>query len=204
MLLNRRLSSTTKQPISFIGSMYGSTLSGGVTSVTFTGHLTGDLLIAMGGSQQTADPSFTGGWTKACSYYSPANSVRVAIIVYKFATSSSNDTVTFTGTGTSSGTYSGGQIFRNVSSIGNTTTKTNYSGNAVSSIAVPTLTLSVTNGSSAVVVANYIAAANSISACTGCSIGNGLAYELGAASFTGRTATVTTVQSIIGAVELVN
>lgn len=199
------LRAATRQPIKFVSSVFGSTLAtGGITSVTFSGHQVGDLLIAGGGGQRTTDPTFTAGWTKINSYQSPSNSARVGIIVYKFATTTANETITFTSTGSSTAVYSGGITFRNVSAIGANTTKTAYSGNAVSSIAVPTLTMNNTSGKSAVIVATYIFSATNISACTGCSIGSGFAYELGATSFTGRTATVNNIQSICGVVELLN
>lgn len=194
----------SKSPIQFIGGITGSTLSSGVSSATFTGHQTGDLLIAMGGSQQTADPTFTSGWTKITSYNSTVTTLRVGILVYKFASSSNNDTITFTGTGTSTANYSAGYIFRNVRAIGNSNVVTNVGATASTTIASPSLTLSDTaTGQSALVLSTYIAtitaAPNSMTAI------NGLAYGLLRSSWAGGNFTSSgAVTAACGIVELLN
>lgn len=190
--------------VKFIDSHTGTTLSAGVTSVTFTAtHAVGDLLIATGGGRQEADPTFTAGWTKIASYFSPSSSKRVGIIVYKFATSTADATVTFTSSGTSSDNYSGGQVFRNVSAIGNSAVRTNISGLADTSVPLPAMSLTQNNGTSAIYASTYIPYITSV---PDMSIGDGQAYwEQVGPDFTARTATISLdVSNISGVVELLN
>lgn len=197
--------SKSKEPVVFVTSAFGSALSNNDTSVTITGHRVGDLLLAVGSSANTAtEPTFTAGWNFIHQFYSPSLSQRIAIHVWRFADTDLPITLNFTNTGTVSGSVaaSGILVFRNAIGIGNTVVKTNYSGSAVSSIAVPTLALQKTDGSSAVALTTHVMSATNISACTSCSISNGWAFRLGATSFTGATATVNAVQSILGVVEI--
>jgi hypothetical protein len=195
-----------QRPIEFIGSVLGSNLSNNDTSVTSTIHQVGDLLIASVYSANTdVEPTVTAGWTKIHTFYSPSLSQRLGVHYYKFATNAS-ETIEATNAGTISGSSPASAIivFRNARAIGATTTKTNYSGSSVNSIAVPTLTLQDTSGRSAVVLSTYIFTGDNISACTGCSISNGWAYEMNATSFASRTATVENIQSILGVIEVLN
>lgn len=195
---------TFKSPIQFISGFTGSTLSSAATSVTFSGQQVGDFLIAYGGSQQTADPTFTSGWTKICSYNSPTGNPRVGIIVYKFATSTSNETLTFTGTGSSASVYSGGYIFRYVRDIGNFNVVTGTTAFAQTSIPSPSLTLSdTTTGQSALFLASYLglmtAAPNSMT------VTNGMAYGLLRTSWAGGNFTTSALAAFnCGIVELLN
>lgn len=195
---------TFKSRIQFISGVNGSTLATGATSVTFSGHQVGDFLLAMGGSQQTADPTFTAGWTKICSYNAPTANPRVGIIVYKYATSTANETVTFTGTGTSSAQYSAGYTFRYVRGVGNSNVVTGTTAAAQTTVPSPSLTLSdTTNGTSALILASYLGfitgAPNSMT------VTNGMAYGLLRNSWAGGNFTTSGLVSFnCGIVELLN
>lgn len=202
-----RAAAGNKKPIEFIGAIRGTGLSNNDTSVTITGHQVGDLLLVSGYSANVAvNPTYTAGWNFIHQFYSPSNSQRLAIHIWKFADTASPIIVNFTNTGstTSSLAASAVLIFRNASGIGDTAVKTNYTGNAVNSIAVPALSLQKTDGSSAVALSTYIFTNTNITAVTGCVISQGWAREMNATSFTGRTATVNSVQSILGVVEILN
>lgn len=197
-----QISQSFKSRIEFVSGVNGTTLTSGVTSVTFSGHQTGDFLLAMGASQQTADPTVTGGWTKICSY-TATGTIRVGILVYKYATSTASDTVTFTGTGTSTAQYSSGFIFRYVRGIGNFNTVTN-TGSLGSSIPSPSLTLSdTTTGISALVLASYVG--NMTAAPNSMTVSNGMAYGLLRNSWAGGNFTIATTNLFnCGIVELLN
>lgn len=181
----------------------GTTLSSGVTSVTFSGApaITGHLLLALGGTQSITEPTFTDGWTKVCSFSSTGSLQRTGIIVYKYATSQT-EVVTFTGSGSSAVNYSAGVSFRNVSGIGNTATYLdNTSG--LSTINSPSLTLRRTDGSSALFLSWY--AATITAAPNGLTVTNGVAYGTGYSSWAGGTFTVSgSGTGISGIVELLN
>ena len=193
-----------KLPITFIGGSTGSTLVSGVTSVSFSGQQVGDVMIAMGASQQTTDPSFTAGWTKICSFVgSGAGALRIGTLVWKRATTTATDTLTFTGTGSSAAIYSAGYIFRNVRDIGNFGVVNTTSTTGSTSIPSPTLTLSdTTTGQSALVAAIHTsgitAAPNSMT------VSNGMAYGLLRSSWAGGNFTASNVIPISGIVELLN
>lgn len=174
----------TKTPVSFVTAITGTSLVAGLTSVTFTGHQTGDLLIAIGGSQQSTDPTFTSGWTKIISsLYSTGP--RIAVAVYKFATSSANDTVIFTGTGTSASSYSSGIVFRNASGIG----ASSFNNTTTFSLSFPVnaLTLQKTNGTSAALCGVYIN--STVSSYNGgiTRSSGGIGYKLNLTSFPATT-----------------
>lgn len=194
-----------KLPIQFVGGITGSTLATAVTSLTFTGHQVGDVLIAMGGSQQTADPSFTAGWTKICSFVdSYSTSFRVGIFVWKRATTTANEVLTFTGTGSSAVAYSAGHIFRNVRDIGNFGIVNIAVASTTTLVASPAITLSdTTTGQSALVLAHHTgtmtAAPNTMT------VANGMAYGLLRSSWAGGNFTTSTgVAAISGIIELLN
>lgn len=191
-----------KSPIQFIGGFTGSTLSSGVTSVTISGHQVGDFLFVVGSSQQTADPSFTAGWTKITSFFS-TGTLRVGVMVYKFATTTANETVTFTGTGSSASAYSAAYVFRNVRAIGNSNVVTNIGGSA-SSIASPSLTLSdTTTGQSALILASYAMTMTAVP--NSLTIANGMSYGLLRSSWAGGNFTVSGTNLLnCGIVELLN
>lgn len=154
-MLTAILMNSTKH-IQFIDGFIGSALTSGVTSVTFTGHKVGDLLIAIGGSQQTADPTYTSGWTKITSFNNTNTNFRVGIIVYKFATSTASETLTFTGTGTSTAFYSSGQIFRNVTGIGASASISTAITGITPVYNTPALTLTSNKGSSTLFGGTYV------------------------------------------------
>ena len=207
MILSHALRAASKKPIELITAIRGTGLSSNNTSVTITGHQEGDLLLVSGYSANNAnDPTFPSGWNFIHRFYSPSLSQRLGIHIWRFADTSSPITVDFTNSGTVNSTLaaSAALVFRNATGIGGTVAKTNYSGSAVNSIAVPTLSLQNTSGSSAVALSTYIFTNTNIGACTGCTIEQGWAVELNATSFTGRTATVNSIQSILGVVEILN
>jgi hypothetical protein len=192
-----------KLPITFIGGITGSTLASGVTSVSFTGHQVGDVLIALGGSQQVGDPSFTAGWTKICSFVGSASPFRMGMFVWKRATSTASDTLTFTGTGTSAVAYSAGYIFRNVRDIGNFNVRSTASGTTTTTPDTPSLTLSdTTTGQSALVVATYTATATAVP--NAMTLANGMGYGLLRSSWAGGTMTTAVALNVSGIVELLN
>lgn len=193
-----------KRPIEFVASYGGSTLSGGATSVTFTGQSLGDFLIAFGGTQSLGDPSFTSGWAKIISYAATAAASRAGILVYKFADTTSNDTLTFTGIGSSGLAYSGGLRFKNVRGIGATNTYLQPTGQAAdNTVPTPSLTCSDASSRSAVVAATFFAAA-SVSGIA--NLAAGMAYELNVVSKaqnnTGFAPPSGTAVNISGIVEL--
>jgi hypothetical protein len=193
---------STKSPIQFIAGITGTALTSAVTSVTFTGHQPGDLLLAMGGSQQVADPSFTAGYTKICSWNNNNTFFRVGILVYKFANSSNSDTISFTGTGSSTLNYSAGYIFRNVRAIGNFNVINTSVNAGVTSAPSPSLTLGdTTNVKSALVLATFVpiitAAPDSLT------VTNGMAYGLLRSSWAGGNFTMSAAATpCCGIVEL--
>lgn len=195
------VSSYRSPPIQFIGGILGTVLTSGVTSVTFTGHAVGDLLLVLGGSQQSADPSYTAGWTRITSYNS-TGTLRVGIILYKWATSTGNDVITFTGTGSSTIRYSSGHIFRNVLRIGNSNVVTGTSANG-STLPSPSLTLSDTRGGSALVLATYNAGIGT--APNSMTVSAGMAYGLQRSSWPGGNFTTASGVNLAncGIVELV-
>lgn len=172
-----------KGAITAIGTYLGSSLSSGVTSVTFTGVKAGDFLVAMGGSHAATKPSYTAGWSEAC-FYTGTNSFgsRSGIIVTKVA-ESSTETVTFTGSGSSGTNYSAGLALTNVTAVGNVGT---ISSNAEPEITFPspTLALQRTDGTSALLLASYFAGSTAIAAAPGSlTISNGIAYGLARSSW---------------------
>jgi hypothetical protein len=197
-------SSVGSNPIEFVNGFTGSTLVSGVSSVTFSGHQIGDLLIATGGGQRSTDPTFTAGWTKITSFFS-TNLTRVGIIVYKFATSTANETVTFTSTGSSSAAYSAGHIYRNVVAIGNSVARTNISvAEGDTTVPLLDLTLQKTNSTSWVYASSYIP---QLASATDMTENNGQLYLASLSSnFTARTANTdgSSLVNISGVVELLN
>jgi hypothetical protein len=193
-----------KLPIAFIGGFTGSTLVSGVTSVSFSGHQVGDVLIAMGGSQQTADPSFTAGWTKICSFVGSGSPSRMGMWVWKRATTTATETLTFTGTGSSAVVYSAGYIFRNVRDIGNFGVVNTASTTTTTTPPTPSITLSdTTTGQSALVVASYFSGVTAVP--NAMTVANGMGYGLLRSSWAGGTMTMSgAVYNVSGIVELLN
>lgn len=190
-------------PINFVGSVLGTSISAGVTSVTFTGHSTGDLLLAVGATSSTTKPTITAGWTEILTFTNDSPFLsRCALMAYRFAPSSADTTLTFTGSGTSAGEWSSGMTFRNVSSIGASAKVDNTANSATTTIATPALTLSVTNGSSALAL---FAFRPYISASPGSLIiTNGMAYGLEQSTWPAGNMTTSSNQPPISAiVELV-
>lgn len=195
-----------KSPIQFISGFTGSGLSAGVTSVTISGHQVGDFLLARGGNAaQSTDPTFTAGWTKICSYNcTAAGSLRVGILVYKYATTTANETVTFTGaSATAAAAYSAGYVFRYVRGIGNFNTVTGVTTSA-SSVPTPSLTLSdTTTGISTLVLASFVGAM--IGAPNSMTVTNGMAYGQLRSSWAGGNMTLSASFPVnCGIVELLN
>ena len=142
-----------RPPIQVISTIAGTGITSGVTSVTFSGHKVGDFLLAVAGSQQTTDPTFTSGWTKILNAIGNTGT-RIVIAVYKIATSTASDTVTFTGTGTSATVYSTGMIARNVSGVG-TTFSLSSSSVATTSFSTPTIQAADRSGRSLIVWSHF-------------------------------------------------
>lgn len=204
MNLARKLfSDDAKLPIAFVSSVLGSTLSGGVCSVTFSGHQVGDLLIACLGTQDDDEGTYTSGWTKATWFYTSSTSQRSGMVLYKFATSTANDTVTLTNAGTSTANYAGGMTFRNVSGIGTIEIISGITGDADKTIPIPAITPSVTDGSSWLYACGYIPL---LTGCTDYTLASGQLYIANiAGTQVARTASSSSNLSNISAVlELLN
>lgn len=204
MTIAQGLIGSSKSTIQFIAGISGSNLSSGVTNVTFSGHQAGDFLLAVAGTQQGIDPTFTDGWNKIVSYTgSSGTAQRTGIIVYKYATSSDNDIVNFTGNGTAAAAYSAGYIFRNVRGVGNSNT-VNGTTSTGTSIASPTLTLSdTTTVKSTLVLCSYApsitAAPNSMN------VANSMSYGTLRSSWAGGNFTTSIAVTLnCGIVELLN
>ena len=193
-----------KLPITFIGGSTGSALSSGVTSVSFSGQQVGDVLIAMGASQQATDPSFTAGWTKICSFVGSGSPSRMGMWVWKRATTTATETLTFTGTGSSASIYSAGYIFRNVRDIGNFGVVSTASTTTTSTPSTPSITLSdTTTGQSALVVASHFSGVTAVP--NAMTVANGMGYGLLRSSWAGGTMTLSSATyNISGIVELLN
>lgn len=167
-----------KGPIQFVKGVAGSTLSGGVTTVSITGINPGDFIVALGTTQRNTEPTYTAGWTRITGQ-TDASYTRSYTIVYKIATSSS-ESVSFTGSGSSTLVYSQAIVFKNVSGPGASSNFT--TSGLVTSFNVAALTLNNNSGSSVVIAANITpASTTSISGMT-LATGN-IGYKLGATSF---------------------
>lgn len=181
-MLSQRLMGATASAgaptaVSVFSSVAGTTLSSGVTSVTFTGHAVGDMLVAAGGGQTLAEPTYTAGWTRinGGGVFFTVN--RSVVVVYFIANTTSSITVTFTSSGTSGGVYSNGIIFKQANSIGASAVTQISAGST--SIPYSALTLDQTNGTSAVVVVTYAGNITAISSPPTWTLINGGTSSLG-------------------------
>lgn len=199
------LRSINLSPIEFVSGRLGSNLTAGVTNVTFTGHAVGDLLIATGASRTNTAPTFTAGWTTITSWGNTisANS-RTAVMVYKFATSTDNETLTFTSAAaTVAFPYSAGHTFRNVTGIGNFSTHTSATASSATYNFTP-LTLSATDSSSAIYGGTFIPVTISTTV-SDAIINNGHIYALNKnGTVTGAGSVTTAANPNSGLVELLN
>lgn len=148
-------------PVSREASIAGTTLAGGVTSVTFSGiHNVGDMLVAVGGSQSTTEPTYTAGWTRINGASSASDS-RSLVVVYFIANTSGNITVTFTGAGNSGAIYSNGTVFRNASGPG---ANAMFSAPGITStVSFSGITPNVKDGTSAVIAYTFAGVIISVS-----------------------------------------
>jgi hypothetical protein len=125
-------------------------------------------------------------------------------LVYKFATSTDSETLTFTSAAASVAfPYSGGHTFRNVTGIGNFSTHTSATSSSTTYNFTP-LTLSATDSSSAIYGGTFIPVtiATTIS---GAVVNNGNIYALSQNGTITGTGTVTNAANPnSGLVELLN
>ena len=133
-MFNRRIFNKAKDPIEFIGAI------GGATSATLPGHIAGDIIICFASiAGSIAYPTIPSGWELIVQDNTTEGADYAGLIAYTVATSP----------GTSSGTWTGASnslfsVYRNVSSIGNSTLLATAMQNYVR---YPALTLSVGDGS---------------------------------------------------------
>lgn len=196
-MLSKFLRAAGRLPIEFVSGVIGTPLST-TTSVTFSGHRVGDFLFAWGGSQSTTPPTFSAGWTLITSLggTSGAGTSRAITLVYKVATTTASEVITFTGSGSSAISYSAGYTFRNVAQVGNSNTVFNLIGGT--SYASPSLTLSRTNGTSALILCTY--SATMTAAPGGLIINSGMAYGLNQSSWGGGNLTVSGNNAALAAI----
>lgn len=96
-----------KEPISFVG--YNLSES---TTVTLPAHQAGDLILICAGGGSSTIPSLAAGYTSlATGYFGSSGAFRIG---YKFATSSSETSGTWTPT-----LFLGCSVYRNVNAVGN-------------------------------------------------------------------------------------
>jgi hypothetical protein len=103
-----------------VGSVGGSTITNGITTVNIPATQAGDLIIAFGSDQNPLPPVPSAGWSNVVAYNSPGNA-RVTQVVSQ-VTDGNAQTLTFTGFGNTTvpGTlYSGAIIFRSATGVGN-------------------------------------------------------------------------------------
>lgn len=193
MLREMMMAALPPQPIAYVTSALGSTLSSGATSVTVPAHQAGDLLIVFGASQTVAT-STPAGWTSLAEIGSSNSGGRYGRVVYKYGTGGSEVVSFQSGSGTSSAVYSSVIVLRNVVGIGAVALRNN-DANQGESLPLPPLTMQAGSGSSAVLGASF---GPWLTAAGDMTIYNGLALLLGAASFTGRSATIDYTAALIG------
>jgi hypothetical protein len=186
-----------------VQSILGSTLSGGVTTVTIPATQDGDLIVAFGSAIRSTPPTVTAGWTTITTYNNNPGGTgndRATRVVWQ-RTTGNGQTLTFTGAGTSGVNYSGALIFRNAIGIGSyaATSATTTSGST--SFAAPAFAQSFS--SSTVMMFGYVP---NVTACTDIGIPdvppvitNGIAYVGYQAAFAGATLTLSTASFPIGA-----
>lgn len=187
-----------------VQSILGSTLSGGVTTVTIPATQDGDLIVAFGSASGTATPPTASvGWTTITTFNNNptfTGNDRATRVVWQ-RTTGGGKTLTFTGAGTSGVNYSGALIFRNAIGIGSyaATSATTTSGST--SFSAPAFAQSF--ASSTVMMFGYVP---NVTACTNIGIPdvppvitNGIAYVGYQAAFAGATLTLSTASFPIGA-----
>jgi hypothetical protein len=168
-----------------VGSVAGSTITNGVTTIDIPATQAGDFILAFGSDQDPNPPVASAGWTNVVSYNSP-NNARVTQVVSQI-TNGAAQTLTFTGFGNTTvpnTKYSGALIFRNATGIGNIySTGTNSQG---STFTVPAMSL--THSPSSVAVFSYYAGILSTTI-AGATVTNGLILIDPVTSFAGGTVT---------------
>jgi hypothetical protein len=121
-----------------VGSVQGSTITGGLTTVDIPATQAGDLILAFGSDQSATLPVPSAGWNTVTSYGSP-NASRITIVVSQI-TNGLAQTLSFQGQGDTTvpnTRYSGALIFRNATGIGNIySTGTNSQGNTFTATAL--------------------------------------------------------------------
>lgn len=193
-------------PISFVKSISGSGISGGTTSVTFTGHQKGDLLLAMGGNRVNTPFAVPAGWTLAKAVGFTGNQQRAITTCWKIAESADPVTIQFTGGGGGDSTtpYSGGMVFRGARGIGATASHSG-SGAGVNTLNFAGLTPQVANGSSCMVVTTYLAAPDGFTgAPAGWTMSGGFLYRLAQSAMAAGTGPCNNVFNVTVSLELLD
>ena len=207
----------SKSPIQFIANTTGTVPANSNTILTFSGHQTGDFLLAIAanGSSTVGDSAIynNNGWTKIKSFANDGGGVGFrysGVFYYKYASSTANEVLTLSTNITSGFGWPGsvGLIFRNVRSVGSSNVSNSTTIYGVTSVPTPTLTLSdTTTAKSMLVLSTYNFTANMSMSVTGMNtiLNRGCLYGENRASWQGGNMTAgagTSLYPCCGIVEL--
>ena len=188
---------TSKSPIQFIANTTGTVPANSNTILTFSGHQTGDFLLAIAANAYSISDSAiynNNGWTKIKSFANDGGSVgfRVSgVFYYKYASSTANEVLTLS-SGIIGWAGSVGLIFRNVRDVGSSNVSNTTAGSPnITSIPTPTLTLSdTTTAKSMLVLSTYNFSANMSMSGMNTILNRGCLYGENKASWQGGNMTV--------------
>jgi len=208
----------SKSPIQFIANTTGTVPANSNTILTFSGHQTGDFLLAIAanGSSVVNDSAIynNNGWTKIKSFANDGGGAGFrysGVFYYKYASSTANEVLTLSTNITFSFGWPGsvGLIFRNVGGVGSSNVSNSTSTSQVSLVPTPTLSLSdTTTAKSMLVLSTYNFTANMVISGMNTISNRGCLYGENKASWQGGSMSSTgggiTLYPCCGIVELLN
>lgn len=202
-----------KSPIQFIANTTGTIPANSNTILTFSGHQTGDFLLAIAanGSSAVNDAAIynNNGWTKIKSFANDGGSIGLrysGVFYYKYASSTANEVLTLSTNISPAYGWPGsvGLIFRNVRSVGSSNVSNSTSGTVAASVPTPTLSLSdTTTAKSMLVLSTYDFIVNVSVSGMNTILNRGCLYGENKASWQGGNMTInSSVYPCCGIVEL--